>query len=401
MKIWKPCLGVVPLLAWTVLFLPVAPACAQDQGAADFPDVKVTPLQVQGLGNTPGHINHTSHTQDASILCGGVNYVLHYAVCIDKAHHGKVAPICDDNWLGMTSPSAANWFYQGFLNIIVDGRDIGTTPLSSMLVSESQKRAIVDMVWHDEAADVRLRFLALPQHDNLFAEIALEPKQEIKSLQLYLKCYPSYFTAYNHREGARRIQTPAALLVPDQSVTLPAKDNWWCVYYDRIFDVAKGEGDGPCGLLLLPEEVKTLTLDVGGYMIGTRITYPAAARRIRLALWDFTGKTNASVLARMKTAAPAIRQELDSMDFTPEAVTNVDLAALRADLQRAAMSPTLRQSLGPKLAEAQTALDQYVSLCGRNGPVKGIVAEEHLLQTLEKCRDVSVQVKLAELLDGL
>ena len=37
MKMWKPCLIVVHLLAWAVLFLPVASASARDQGAADVP----------------------------------------------------------------------------------------------------------------------------------------------------------------------------------------------------------------------------------------------------------------------------------------------------------------------------------------------------------------------------
>ena len=82
---------------------------------------------------------------------------------------------------------------------------------------------------------------------------------------------------------------------------MPAKDNWWCVYYDEIYDVANHEGDGPCGLLALPEEIKEFKLLVGSYLIQTNLTYPAGARRIRLALWDFTGKTNACVLQRMPT----------------------------------------------------------------------------------------------------
>ena len=236
-----------------------------------------------------------------NIYCG-TPYAIKYWVCTDRSHNGKVSPI-DGGYVGMPGPSAANWYYQGFLQIAINGRDIGTTPISSMLVAENDRRAIVNMVWHDEAANVRLRFLALP-HDNLFTE-CIDPKREIKSVQLTLKCYPSGFPAADGRTGARRIQTPSLLLKPqpERSETLPAKDNWWCVYYDEIYDVANHEGDGPCGLLALPEEIKEFKLLVGSYLIQTDLTYPARARRIRLALWDFTGKTNACVLQRMPTRA--------------------------------------------------------------------------------------------------
>ena len=112
------------------------------------------PTRGEGLGALPGHVNHVAEVRVANIYCG-TPYAIKYWVCTDRSHNGKVSPI-DGGYVGMPGPSAANWYYQGFLQIAINGRDIGTTPISSMLVAENNRRAIVDMVWHDEAANVRL-----------------------------------------------------------------------------------------------------------------------------------------------------------------------------------------------------------------------------------------------------
>ncbi len=380
-----------------LLLLPSARLPAQDSGPPV--DVSINPVQVVNLGNTPGHQNHTLHVQDAIILCGQANYAIRYCACADKAHKGKVAPM--EGYIGMPQPSAANWYHSGFLFLLLDGRDIGTTPLSSMLVAQHDRRAILDMVWHDEAADVRVRFLGLPQHDNLYCEIAIEPKREIKSVELRLRCYPSFFTAAYHRDGARRIQTPARLIEQGRPATLPAKDAWWSLYYDEVFDVAKGEGDGPCGLLLIPEETGQIGFNPGSYAVDTRIAYLPQTRRIRLAFWDFMGKTNADALARLQAGASGVRNELAVADFTPDALKGIDAAALRTEVRRAIESPAVRKALGAKLTAVQAWLAQYAPALEKKQPFTGIEAEERLLQSIDKYRDFSWEVKLAELLEKL
>jgi hypothetical protein len=186
-----------------------------------------------------------------------------------------------------------------------------------------------------------------------------------------------------------------------RSVTLPAKDNWWGVYYDEVFDVAKGEGDGPCGLLLVPDGATQIALEPGSYGVGTRIAYAPHVRRIRLAFWDFTGKTNAGALARVRTGADAVRKELAALDFTPDAVRGVDVAALRAEVRRALQSDAVRKSLGPKVAAVRAWLEQYGPVLEKRQPGAGIEAEQRLLQSIDKYRDFSWEVKLAELLEKL
>ena len=379
------------------LLLPAHGLLGQDSGPPV--DVSMGPLQVRNLGDRPGHENHVMHTRDAMILCGKANYGVRYCACVDKAHGGKVVPL--EGYIGMPHPSAANWYHGGFLCVVLNGHDIGTTPLSSMSIAQHENRAILDMVWHDELASVRVRFLGLPHHDNLVCEIAIEPKQEIKSFEVLLKCYPSFFTAAYRRDGARRIQTAAALVTQGRRATLPAKDNWWALYYDEVFDVAKGEGDGPCGLLLLPEQATEISFSPGSYAVGTQIACPPQTRRVRLAFWDFTGKTNADALARLRTGAGAVRKELAALDFTPDALRGVDVAAMRAEVKRAIESESVRKALGPKLTEVQAWLDQHAPLLEKRGPAAGIEAEERLLQSIDKYHDFSWEVKLAELLEKL
>jgi hypothetical protein len=384
-------------LVLAVLLAPAGRLSAED--LSPMIDASMNPLQVQNLGDTPGHKNHAMHIRDAMLLCDKANYAIRYCACVDPAHQGKAVPM--EGYIGMPQPSAANWYHSGFLFILLNGRDIGTTPLSSMVIAQRDRRAVLDMVWHDELASVRVRFLLLPHHDHLDCEIAIEPKNQIKSVEVRLNCYPSFFTAAYHRDGARRIRAPTTLVEQGQRVTLPAKENWWGVYYDEVFDVAKGEGDGPCGLVLLPDQATQIALEPGSYGVGTRIGYRPETRRIRLAFWDFTRKTNADSLARVRSGAGAVRKELAALDFTPDAVKGVDVAAMRAEIRRAIASEGVRKSLGPKVAAVQAWLEKYGPALEKKRPAEGIEAEERLLESIDAYRDFSWEVKLAELLEKL
>lgn len=367
--------------------------------AAELADLGLAPAQVRNLGDYPGHAGHVFRSQDANFLLGEQLYTIRHCVCTDQAHGGQVAPL--EGYIGMPQPNACNWYHSGFLFISVNGRDVGTTPLSSMLVAESGKRAVLDLVWHAEQGPVRARFLGLPGHDCLFCEIAVEPKTTPSSLAVRLNCYPSFFTAAYHRDGARRVQTPQTRVEQGQRVTLPAREHWWCAYYDEVFDPAGGEGDGPCGLLMLPEEVGEIAFDPGGYAVGTRITCPPGVRRLRLAFWDFKGHGNAAAISGLRARADAVRQELNTLDFTPAAVQNFDIAGLRSDVERAMKSDAVRTALGSKTAEIQAWLERFATSGKEGQSPAGIAAQERLLQAIDKYQNFSWEVKLAELLSTL
>ena len=386
-----------PLVALVLSFLLLGPQAARAQGLP-LADVRLGPTTTRRLAEHPTHRGHTAIQRQAKLLFGKVDYSIKYSACTDKSHAPGVAPI--EGYLGMPEPGTCNWYHSGFLFLAINGRDIGTTPLSSMVAAERGDRAILDLVWHAPQASVRVRFVGLPGQDCLFSRIELEPNEEIRSIELRLTCYPSYFTSHFNRQGARRIRTPGALVEEGRTAKLPAKNNWWALYYDEVFDLSKGEGEGPCAMLLLPEQGGEISFNPAAYAVGTTIRYPAGARRLDLAFWDFKGLTNAEALARVKSAAERTRAELARADFTPQAVKTFDAATLRAELERAMRSPAVRSALGTKGAEVQTWLARYgPALEQKTG--HRIEAEERLLESAQRYERFSWEVKLAELLSGL
>lgn len=358
----------------------------------------LAPWQDQRLQDA-AHPGHLFRSRDASLDTGAVRYVVKYCACVDPAHGDEVVPI--EGYIGMPAPSAANWYHSGFLFVIINGQDIGRARLSSMVVAESGTRGILDMVWHHSLADVRVRFLALPQDDKLLVEVALDPKVEVQSLVLRTTCYPSYFTSWNHRDGARRVQTPSSLVRQGETTTLPAADNWWGVYYDEVFDVAKGEGDGPCGMLVLPEEAQELTVQATDYPVNTTISYRPQLRRLHLAFWDWTGHPNAEVLAAMPAAAERARAALQETDFTPATLREFDFAGARREVEQALASEAVRSQLGERLGQMQDWLAACEPLFAQPAVEQSIAGEERFLSAVGEYQQFSWEVKLAELLSTL
>ena len=182
-------------------------------------------------------------------------------------------------------------------------RDIGTTPLLKMMRAAG---AILDLVWRDEAANVRA-LRGLPGMDCLLCEVAI--RRSRRSPRWASTALPSYFTSFHHRDGARP-SNPSALVEQGQDVTVPLTENWWAVYYDEIFDVAKGEGEGPCSMLIAVPAEGQIRFAPGSYAVGTNISLPAETRTVRMAFWDHQGMTNAEARALVAEQAPAVRELL-------------------------------------------------------------------------------------------
>lgn len=347
--------------------------------------------------NRDDHPNHLFREQTATFGLAGGTYRIAYKACVDPAHGSQVAPL--EGYIGMPAPCSCNWYHGGFLFIGVNGRNIGLNPLSSMMVAESGERAILDMVWRDEVANVRARFIGLPGMDCLLCEVTIEPLQEITSVGVDLRCYPSYFTAHNRRDGARRIQTPSTLVEQGQDVTVPLAENWWAVYYDEIFDVAKGEGEGPCSMLIAPPADGEIRFAPGSYAVSTHISLPAETRTVRMAFWDHKGMSNADALALVRDQAPAVEELLLQADFTPAAVTEFDAAQARAAVERALASEAARAALADRIAQMQAWLDTNAPAAGGGDP--GVAAQEELLRSIDEYNSFRWEVQLIELLSEL
>jgi hypothetical protein len=305
-----------------------------------------------------------------------------------------------EGYIGMPSPCSCNWYHSGFLFIRINGRDV-PIPASSVMAVESGERAIMDLVWHHEDADVRTRFFGLPGEDWLGCEISIDPTGEIEELGVNLRCYPSFFTSHHKREGARRIQTPSELVEEGTPAEGALGDHWWGVYYDEVFDVARGEGEGPCAMLALPVEGATVTFDPEGYAVGTSMSFPPETRTIRFAFWDLKGTTNEDALANVRAQAEGVRSTLETIDLTPAAVTQFDVASVRESLRVALKSEETREALGDRIDEIQQWMEGTAPELEQTDGAPGIRAQEDLLKSIDDYDSFKWQVKLTELLSDL
>lgn len=304
------------------------------------------------------------------------------------------APLVDP-LVGMPRPCSCNWYHSGFLFFRLDGRQVDGPIAYRSLVVEKGERAMADIVWDAEPARVRFRFAGRPGDDRLLCHVAWELKGQGKDVRLLLRCYPSFFTAWHDRAGDRRILTPGGTLEQGQNVERPAHQSWYAVYYDTVFDVARGEGEGPCALLFDARAVRSVRFRVGSYGVDTELVCPAGAGGVRLALWEFPGVANARVLAAFRSEADRWAEALRDFDFTPSTLRRLDPGAELARLERLTQAPAVRRRLG---ARAGAFAERFRELAGLDLAKLSIARESRLLEMLPAYRDFLWELRLAALL---
>jgi hypothetical protein len=158
---------------------------------------------------------------------------------------------------------------------------------------------------------------------------------------------------------------PSAAIEQDQPANVDPARDFWLLYQDTVFDVAKDpkDSEGPCALLYLPEEVQSLRVTPSSYPVTTDLAGKPGLRRLRFAVWEFPKKTNAEALQRMRTGAAQVADRLRAIDFGDRAVTGFDAAQRRAQLEallaRASEAATCRQKLTPLLDRIAVLLAAY------------------------------------------
>jgi hypothetical protein len=332
--------AVFPLAAMAAL-LGLAPGPAHAQTPPGTVEVRAGEGRLQPSGS-PGHEGHQCYTRDGSIDTGKIRYGLRYCACWDPSHGGGAAPV--EGYIGMPEPNACNWYHSGFLRLVVNGQDLGSTKLSDLYASETGERGSLTMLWKSPQGPVRVRFLALPNDDRLFCELALDPTEEVTALQVALLCYPSFFTAWEHRDGMRRVTTAAREEVQGKTLEAKPAEEWWLAYTDDVFDPAKlGEAAGGCGLLFDPKQIRAATVGIGSYAVNTTLVVDPTVRTIRLVFWDFNKRPNAEAIQALRQGADGTLGLLRRLDFAPLAVTSFDLAA-----RVAAVAAELKNVTDPK-----------------------------------------------------
>ena len=105
--------------------------------------------------------------------------------------------------VGLYAPTVNLWYYQDAFTPIVGGKSLWLDHHPSFSVVDRGPRGIVDAIWRDGEAAVRVWFLAFPGSDHLLIDCVAEQKEPGKSFAMEFQGYPSTFT----KEGARSVAT--------------------------------------------------------------------------------------------------------------------------------------------------------------------------------------------------
>ena len=274
---------------------------------------------------------HKIEKRSVTLDSGAVRYALGYSGCVDPSH-GIQRPSSEGNF-GMPQPISGNWYWGGFLKFMINGVDATNCPVEDWRVLESGARGLFQVVFAHPDATVMLRFLLLPGANHLLCEVGWTPLEgkDVKSAQASLRCYPSFFTSARKRVGDRHCMTPRTDEGQDKTLVIDPEADTWLYYYDTIFDVAKGEGDGPCAALLNPDGLTSGSVSIGGYAVLTTLNYDPSKGRALMGFYDFAGHTNAEAEEYLRTQGAADAARLAEADFRPLGVQNLDVDQLRAE----------------------------------------------------------------------
>ncbi|NOY80931.1 MAG: hypothetical protein GXP31_07980 [Kiritimatiellaeota bacterium] len=279
-----------------------------------------------------GHKDHTWQDQQITLSSDAISYGIKYRACVDPSHPGVW--VCDEGFIGMPRPNVANWYHTGFYHIEIGGKQLGSHPLTAMGITESGERGAFHMVWDTPEYVARLQFLLPPGSDHLLTRLSWRPKpgRTVGPVKVRFTCYPSFFTTAHNRQGDRTLTTPRTTVHEVTTEELAPAEDTYLLYTDGVFDVAKGEGSGPCAMLFLPEQIASGRVQLGGYAVQTKLEAGPDAHELRFAFWDLTGKTNAEAQALMKASADQAREELRAAVFSPLSLARFSPEAATAEI---------------------------------------------------------------------
>ncbi len=346
----------------------------------------------------PRHIiglPRTMHTIDMDT--GAKKYGLQYVVAHDAKRPGVAIP--GEGYIGMPRPSGQNWYAGGFFDLQINGTTIGTTPAHSYAGRAVGNRGYVDFVFDTPMSLVRIRFVAIAGSDALYCQTLLEPKTEINSLRVALRCYPSAFVS----KADRHVLTPVRDMAQGEHAELDLAREWWLLYYDRIFDAGhvspSRTGVGPCAVLWPGTQTTRASFTVGSYGTSTALGLKPQRRDFRLVFFDYAGTKNEAAIADLRQRADGLLRELASFSFADQSIANWPLAqkqqqiaqvlARMPDKQAAAQYRKWAAELGKQLQLVQS------------GAAGAILAEAEASRIIQQWERGLPKLKLKALLKGI
>lgn len=315
--------------------LAVAWLCSAPGGVADpMPGVQVhdggSRINPATWECTPGH---QILKRTVSLDGGTVRYAFQFQGCQDESH-GDQHP-CSEGNFGMPEPTPANWYWGGFMRILVNGTDAALYAIEDLQVLETGPRGTFQVLWAHPDAEVGLRLMLPAGSNHILGHLRWRPRPgaNVETVVVELRCYPSFFTAARNRQGERHCATPRVDRKEGEPLEIVPEQDTYLYYYDAVFDVAKGEGGGPCAAMVVPGPLTGGAVYITDYPVITRLDLAPQAGEARLGLYDFTGLSNAEAEAYLKQNGARDLGELQAADFRPVCVQSLDPAAMRAEVE--------------------------------------------------------------------
>lgn len=355
-------------------------------------------VSIAGPG-APAHViglERLSHT--ITLYTGATKYGLRYIIARDPERPGVAIP--GEGYIGMSDPTGANWYTGGFFDLQLNGKSIGTTPIHSLTGRSSGNRGTADFVFDAPEALVRIRFVALEQGDCLFAQVLLEPKEEITSVRLRTRCYPSGFIS----DSERHVMTPVRDFTQGEQADLDVANEWWTLYYDRVYDAGFAgparKGVGPCSMLWLPEQTESVGFTVAGYGIDTGFALKPDALEYRFIFFDHAGRKNADAMEMLQAHGEALRQELADFVFVDPALTEWPLEEKRAEIERVLATMPEEQEMAANYQQWALELEQHFQAV-RSAPAGAIMAEAEAARIIADWEAGLPELRLRDLLNRI
>ncbi len=183
--------------------------------------------------------------------------------------------------LGMTDPSRANWYYQGFFNWHFDDESLYNRPAKLRVIRQSGGDGMIEYLWDTPTVTASIRFAMVGGSDKLLMFGSYQPKQPVTRSYLEFSCYPAFFPEPRERS----VTTALGTRLPGEVVRLdPAQERW--ILYE---DTTEGRpGAGSAGMLIgTPSAFSSIEAPVGTYGITTTLELAPDQREFALALYDF------------------------------------------------------------------------------------------------------------------
>ncbi|MCL5408986.1 MAG: glutamine amidotransferase [Candidatus Omnitrophica bacterium] len=321
---------------------------------AKVPPVTITSIPVTGYipENNPS-IQYTQHNFRIK-NSAGTNYTIREDVTKHKQPDGTWKFV--GSAIGMPEPSYANWYGDGFFQILINNRDIQNDIRPIVKITESGSDGILDFIWNDPLALVRVRFISDPGQKYLLMELRWEAHTDIKTVQIIFYCYPQGFSVGEPErlEGLklnRVVDTPVRKIPQIKIVNIDPKTEYWLFYHDTTLEKthAGNSFTGPCALMILPKDISHIQLNVGDYTVITTVNCKVKKGRARFALWDFAGNSVVQAKKLLQTTAPQVLKMMSKKrTWLPDAIKNFDVRTERIRIRKLALE------IGPSIYHANT-----------------------------------------------